>query len=158
MPLRIQKQFIATVAAAAIAVTGISAAPARAGDDDVGRALATILGLAIVGAVIADSRNDKASAPVYHGNNYRVYPGHPKPRPLPPRVGRKLLPQDCLYSFKTRGGRTAKVFGQRCLNRSYHHANSLPRACARQIDTRQGRRYGYGAKCLSNHGYKLARR
>ncbi|MEL7133031.1 MAG: hypothetical protein AAGK77_11525, partial [Pseudomonadota bacterium] len=59
MTLRIHRNFIGTIAAVAIAITGFSAAPARAGDDEVAAALAALLGLAIVGAVIHDKKKDK---------------------------------------------------------------------------------------------------
>ena len=53
------RKFIATVAAASILITGFAAVPAQANQQDVGRALAAVLGLAIVGAVIHDSQKDK---------------------------------------------------------------------------------------------------
>lgn len=140
-----QKRFIALVAAAAIAVTGFGAAPARA--DDQAAAIAALLGLAVIGAVIADKRKDKKKAVT-----------HPAPisRPLPPRVNRKLLPQHCLRSLATDRGQR-RIFGQRCLNRNYKFADSLPRQCHRQVWTDRGWRAGFGARCLRKHGYQLAR-
>ena len=64
MILRIQKRFIATIAAAAIAITGFTTAPARAGDDEAAAAIAALLGLAVIGAVIADKRKDKKEYPL----------------------------------------------------------------------------------------------
>ena len=55
------RKFIATVVATSILFTGFAAAPARANQEDVGRALATLIGIAIVGAVIHDSNKDKKS-------------------------------------------------------------------------------------------------
>ncbi|WP_415919208.1 hypothetical protein [Tateyamaria sp. SN6-1] len=150
MILRIQKQFIAAIAAAAIAITGFSAAPARAGDDEAAAAIAAILGLAVIGAVIADKRKDKK-----HRESVIVHPRPPKP--VPPRVGRKLLPQHCLRSFRTDRGHR-QIFGQRCLHRSYDHVHSLPRKCHREFYTDRGWRQGYAARCLDRHGYQLARR
>ena len=43
-------RFIGLIAAASIAITAIGAAPARADEDDVARALAVILGLAVIGS------------------------------------------------------------------------------------------------------------
>ena len=157
MLLRLQKRFIATIAAAAIAVTGISAAPARAGDDDAAAAIAALLGLAVIGAVIADKRKDKKE-------RVHVTKKHPQhvqrplhPRPLPPRVSRKLLPQQCLRSFQTYNG-PARIFGQRCLHRNYGFVHTLPRHCHREVYTDRGWRQGYGARCLRREGYQLARR
>lgn len=159
MTLRPHKQFIAAIAAIAIAVTGLSAAPARAGDNDVGAAVAAILGLAIVGAVIADRRkDDKARTPVKPNYNTQHIQRRPIQKPLPPRVSRKLLPQQCLRSVRTANGRNAHVFAAGCLNRSYDHVRSLPRACVRTFQGRNGQRRGFGARCLNRHGYQLARR
>ncbi|MEO0402761.1 MAG: hypothetical protein AAF214_10335 [Pseudomonadota bacterium] len=159
MTLRMHRQFITTIAAASIAITGFSAAPARAGDQDVGAALAAILGLAIVGAVIKDKHdNRKARQQVHTPQHVAPVTRHkPQVKPLPNRVNRKLLPQNCLYTLSTHRG-PARVFGQRCLNQNYRHVNSLPRACHRQLNTQRGLRQGYSAHCLNQHGYQLARR
>ena len=148
MTRQTHRPFIAAIAAVAIAITGFSAAPARAGDDEVGAALAALLGLAIVGAVIHDKNKDKKRRQVVHA------PAPPKP--IPPRVNRKLLPQHCLRSFHTHQGK-ARIFGQRCLNQHYKFARSLPQACHRQVWTDRGWRAGFGARCLNRHGYQLAR-
>lgn len=162
MPLRIQKTFIATVAAVAIAITGLTAAPARAGDNERAAALAAILGLALVGAVLADRKSDKkkkakAKKKVERYESDRIYRTGPRPRPLPPRVSRKLLPQDCLRSVRAERGQ-ARIFDQRCLNRRYNYVRSLPNKCHREVYTDRGWRQGYGVRCLHRHGYQLARR
>ncbi|MEO0669424.1 MAG: hypothetical protein AAFZ99_16050 [Pseudomonadota bacterium] len=148
MIMRIQTRFISAIAALAIVVTGFSAAPARAGDDEAAAAIAALLGLAVIGAVIADKRKDKKERVVVHPK---------RPKPLPPRVSRKLLPQHCLRSFHTDRGQR-RIFGQRCLHRNYGFVNSLPRQCHREFYTDRGWRQGYGARCLNRHGYQLARR
>ena len=58
MLLRLQKKFVALIAVSAIAVTGFTAAPARASED----AVKTLLGLAVVGSVVANKRKDKRAA------------------------------------------------------------------------------------------------
>ncbi|MEL6380822.1 MAG: hypothetical protein AAFQ29_13780, partial [Pseudomonadota bacterium] len=146
MIMRIQTRFISAIAALAIVVTGFSAAPARAGDDDAAAAIAALLGLAVIGAVIADKRKDKKERVVVHPK---------RPKPLPRRVSRKLLPQHCLRSFHTDRGQR-RIFGQRCLHRNYAFVNSLPRQCHREFYTDRGWRQGYGARCLNRHGYQLA--
>lgn len=169
MPLRIHRQFIAVIAAAAIAITGLSAAPARAGDDDVAAALAVILGLAVVGTAIKKRNDDKKARAQVH--TYKPHPkpraqprhvqphhGHIQPRPLPRQVNRKLLPQRCLFNLRTDNGRTIQAFGQRCLNRHYGFTQSLPQHCGRRVWTRNGAGYAYGARCLDKQGYQLARR
>jgi hypothetical protein len=49
------------------------------------------------------------------------------------------------------------MFGRRCLENNFRHANRLPQQCAQQIRTHRGTRYGYDARCLRGAGYSLAR-
>ncbi len=153
------RHFIATIAALAIAITGFSAAPARAGDDDVAKALAVILGLAVVGAAI-NNRNDdkKARQHVYVPPRAKPNRGHVAPHHQPRHVDRKLLPQQCLFNLRTDGGHSIQGFGHRCLSRNYQYTNSLPRECTRRVQTRHGYGYAYGARCMTQRGYQLARR
>jgi hypothetical protein len=168
------RKFIATVAAASIALTAMGSAPAVAGDDQTARTIAAILGLAAIGAIVHENRKDRNErdqillerghndyrkpAPVYKQPRADNPPRYsvPKPRPLPQRVDRRLLPQECLQSFETRRGKV-RMFGARCLNRSYDFANRLPRECEYVFDTRRGDRRGYEARCLRDRGYRLAR-
>ena len=156
------RKFIATVAAASILITGFAAAPAHANQEDVGRALAALLGVAIVGAVIHENKkNRKQRAHVQPAPRHNVHKPvqkqrHVKPRPLPRRVSEHLLPGRCLRSFETRRG-TARIFGERCLERHYSFTHRLPQHCERRIRTDRGPRFGFGARCLRKQGYKLAR-
>ncbi len=71
------RKFMATIAAVSIAITGFSTAPAQADPDDVGRALAAVLGIAIVGAVIHDKKKDKKHVRhVQPAPRYKVKPHH----------------------------------------------------------------------------------
>jgi len=153
-------RFVMAVTAVALAVTTFTAAPAQAQEDyRAGQAIATILGLAVVGALINDHRKDKKRderyrAPVRnqaHGNANRF-----QPKALPQLVDRKLLPQQCLRSFQTRNGPT-RMFAQRCLERTYRAVNRLPQNCAIRVRTDRGPQFGYEARCLRRNGYRLAR-
>lgn len=154
------RKFIATIVAAALAVTVIGNAPARANDNVLG-ALAAIAGIAIVGKVIHDHNKRKDhhtpvtrqtyKTPVQSHKN-RVY--DIKPRPLPKRANRKLLPGNCLRSADTRQGRV-RYFGQRCLQHSNHSVSRLPHNCKVRV---RGQGHGYEARCLRRNGYELARR
>lgn len=151
------RQFITLIVSAALALTALTA-PARADSDDAAKALAAILGLAIVGGIIHENRKDKSHpAPVTRKSpRDTVYPLQPKP--LPKRVHtRKLLPQACFRTFHTVHGRQIRGFGQRCLNRNYQFAHRLPRFCATDVQTRRGWGTAYRARCLRDQGYKLAR-
>lgn len=166
------RRFIATISAAAIAITAIGATPVFADDRDTARAIAAILGLAVVGKIIHDKnkRNDEVR---HHKPREKVHqpprrkthnpPRYNKrhdgplhPRPLPRRVDRKLLPGECLRSYSTRHGK-ARMFGRKCLKNNYRFASNLPRHCLYVFETRRGDRRGYDARCLRNEGYRLAR-
>lgn len=163
------RKFIAAIVGAALTITAIGSAPARA-DEDLARALAAIVGIAIVGKVISDNRSDdKKKSTVTRNRNTTHHSTRPyynrsdnwirrvEPRPLPRRVERRLLPGDCLRSFNTRDGRY-RIFGKRCLQRNYQHVRSLPRSCEVSFRTGNQKRHGYGARCLHRKGYQLARR
>ena len=161
-------KFIATVAAISILVTGLAAAPARAGQDDFARAMAAFIGLAIVGVAISEDQKSKAArVPQAH-----VQPKQPKkvkkikkvvpqakivkPRPVPKRVSKMVLPNRCVRTFNTANGNKRMVM-QNCLERHYGHTNRLPQRCERVIRTNKGARSGFAAKCLKRQGYTMAR-
>lgn len=157
------RKFIATISAAAIAITATGATPAFADDRDAARAIAAILGLAVVGKIIHDKNKRKDHA--HHHQSPprkkahqppRYNQGDLHPRPLPRRVDRKLLPGKCLRSYRTTHGKT-RMFGRKCLRNNYNHVRSLPRHCLYVFDTPRGDRRGYEARCLRREGYRLAR-
>lgn len=78
-------------------------------------------------------------------------------RPLPERVDRKLLPQQCFRSFDGTEGKVM-MFGEPCLEENYAHVERLPAYCHKRVSTQAGARYGYDARCLRDSGYSLARR
>lgn len=176
MRLNIPSRLVGTCTALAIALTTISAAPAYAGsdrDERNARALATILGIAIVGKIIHDNNKDrdekvirKSSKPTHKQTYQRVERQgqrtygksnrHVQPKPLPRRVDRKLLPQNCFRSFETRRGQV-HMFGRRCLERNFRYVNRLPQNCAQRVRTDRGVRAGFDARCLRRNGYRLAR-
>lgn len=164
MPAKLHRKFIATVVSVAISITAFSAGSARAGDRDVARFLAGVAGLVVLGAIINDQRK-KDTAPDYTARrDYQPLPhAHQtprhalKPKPLPPRVARKVLPNYCLNDYDTRRG-TVRLLGQHCLRKNYNHVNRLPRECYSEVRTRRGVRGGYGPQCLRTYGYTFARK
>ncbi|NUH65325.1 hypothetical protein HTT03_08490 [Sulfitobacter sp. S0837] len=78
-------------------------------------------------------------------------------RPLPERVDRKLLPQQCFRSYDGEDGKVM-MFGEPCLEKNYAQVDKLPQYCAKRVKTAEGARYGYDARCLRDTGYSLARR
>lgn len=160
------RRFIATVTAASIAITAIGAVPAFAGDRDTARALAAILGIAVVGKILHDkNKKDRAERhrpvrkekPRHVNKPPRYEKKQVHPRPLPRRVNRKLLPGQCLRSFNGYNGRV-RMFGRKCLRNNYRFVKSLPRHCLYIFDTPRGDRRGYDARCLRRDGYRLAHR
>lgn len=158
------KKFITTVATLSILITGFAAAPARAGDQNSNRALAALLGIAVVGAILHEKKKDKKRSRVQtvHSANKKTFDArtqtnHIKPRPLPKRLNTHLLPGQCLRSFNTTRG-PMRIFGQNCLERNYNFVHTLPKHCERRVRTDRGMRFGFAARCLNRQGYELARR
>ena len=117
----IHRKFIALVLGLSIAVTGFSAAPARA-DEDVAKVLAGLAALAILGVAI-DNGNVRKKTKRRETTNSRqpivITPDTPRhPRPLPDRFARYDLPSECVRTFDGFGKR--KFLGQRCLRKNYH--------------------------------------
>lgn len=160
------RSFIAVIVAAALAVTGLTGTPARAGNDDVAKWIAGAVALGLLGAAISeenkrDRRRDQAvtrhqpkafghagQAPRFYGHtgNTRSH--------VVKRADRRLLPRSCRVRLRTARG-DIPGFGRRCLLRSYAHFNALPHACARRADGHRGRVI-YAAPCLRRHGFGVA--
>ncbi|KEJ90452.1 hypothetical protein Z948_1408 [Sulfitobacter donghicola DSW-25 = KCTC 12864 = JCM 14565] len=171
MRFQLPTRIAGTFTAAVMAITAATATPAVADDHRTARTVATIFGLAVVGALIHENNKDKHErrqthqqqvrskpAPRVHRHGTKTQPRQrAAPRPLPQRVNRKNLPQQCLRSFNTRNGKV-RMFGRRCLEQNYKFVNRLPQNCAQRVRTHDGRRSGFGARCLRQNGYTLARR
>lgn len=161
------RKFIALILSLSLAITGISAAPARA-DEDVAKVLAGVALLGILGAAINDARHqDRYTAPVTtppHGHGYPQHGAHPhhgRPhhgsRPLPFRVARYDLPAQCVRYFP-RYSRSHTLVGENCLRRQYRYESALPQACRVTFWNGHKHRSGYKPTCLQNRGYRLVRR
>ncbi|MEI4195802.1 hypothetical protein [Roseovarius sp. E0-M6] len=172
---QIHTRFITIISALAIALTGLTAAPARADDKDTAKWIAGIAALAIIGAGIADANkkkrhrrqqaheyrnhNDGRGTAYGHSDEYSWRKHNKHARPVPRAVQRKLLPGRCIVRGQTRRG-AVRGFGRHCLNRHYGHANSLPQQCAVRARNRNGHysRVIYRQRCLGQFGYQVARR
>ena len=86
----------------------------------------------------------------------RPLPSQVTPRPLPRQVDTKMLPAECFRSYNGRL-ENQHVFRSDCLERSYEFANRMPAGCLVSVNTEQGRRDAYEARCLRDAGYSLAR-
>lgn len=136
--------------AATLVLSSFTATPAHADEKDVAKALAAIIGIAVVGKIIKDAKDDKKKVT-------RRRPLPPlEPRPMPDLVDDKLLPPHCLRTFDTYDG-AKHMFGRRCLEKHYFFAQYLPDRCLRYLDTFNGFREAYAPRCLRRKGYSLAR-
>lgn len=172
MPRPFHRKFIAGIAVAALVLTAFGASQASARDRDAERALAALLGLAVIGAIIADRRDDDRKSQVVTRNRphqgfhrherYDRDDRHPgiTPRPLPHRAQRYLLPAECLREVRTGHGRSMRVFGGRCLLHNYRYSGSLPRECAQRMHGWRGEGHAtvWNAQCLHRNGYSISRR
>ncbi|MGR3761440.1 hypothetical protein ACUXV3_15100 [Roseobacteraceae bacterium NS-SX3] len=152
------RKFIALILAAAIAVTGFSAAPARA-DNDVAKVLAGLALLGIVATAIKNRKDDgHAVSRSYQPHQpYNYTPPRQPVKPLPPAVARYDLPASCLKVFP-RYSRSHGLLGKGCLKKRYGHEHTLPQEC--RVTFWNGRRHhtGYKPGCLRHRGYRLVQR
>ena len=156
------RKFIALIVAASIAITGFSAAPARA-DEDVAKFIAGMALLGILGAAINDARKDdrhvtRTYTPPHnhrHGPKYHTHNrhgGHVKP--LPPSVRRYDLPAHCVRYFP-RYSHNYPLAGKGCLDRNYGQTHKLPTACKVTFWNGKHHRTGFKPGCLKRHGYRM---
>ncbi|MFD3190366.1 hypothetical protein ACFMPD_08845 [Sedimentitalea sp. HM32M-2] len=160
------RKFIALIVGTAIAITGVTAVPARADQADVARVLAGLAAFAILGAAIRSSRDDNQQTVSrhppydyenqdYQNQDYQARnPQHRRARPLPQSVVRYDLPARCLRNHGSRGG-PRRMLGMRCLQQNYRFAKALPQACRVRFETRNMVRVGYAPGCLKKRGYRI---
>lgn len=143
------KKFLAMMLSTSLALTSITTTPARA-DDDVGKVLAGLAALLVIGAAANKSKNRKENQQVTR----RV---HKDSWSTAPRVKRqsqrraKSAPQRCLRNQWTHRG-TRQVYGAQCMQR---HADArLPQNCLRQAEVNQGPNRFYTKRCLRKNGWR----
>lgn len=164
------KTFTATLLAAAIAVSGVAATPARAGSDTEKAAL-FILGAAALVAIANDAKRKSKKAhqvnqapppPTVtygyptsqqgHGN----HSDHHKNHAHAGKKGRPVeLPVSCLRPVNgPSGGQRDRryVMSEHCLAKSGFWL-ALPQSCAVPVPSRHGPQRGYSANCLIGKGY-----
>jgi len=141
---------LAATLAAALALTPITATPARAGDqNDVG-AIAAFSLLALITAGLVATSVARRDEPRHAGRPYSPNPG--------PRVDpRKALPAQCEFTVR-RGHDRGTYYGSRCLKRAFSYWANLPARCEERIDVLGGPdKRVYDAQCLTSYGYTKAR-
>lgn len=134
------KSLLASLLAALLAVTSVTATPARAADTgEIARFLVGAGALFIIGNAISNSNRHSHAT---RNTHKRVI--------VAPR--RKVVPSTCLRFNRSDHG-PRRYFGRNCLSRYMSSAHRLPSACVRTVYTREGRYSVFGARCLRNHGW-----
>lgn len=123
--------------AAALAVTGLPAAPARA-DGNADTIVAVSFFALVAAAVIAGSQKNNLPGPVL-----------PQPDP------RKTLPDSCRFEVM-HGAEKDTFYGSQCLVARFDHWPYLPDRCETALDFPHRRLdlRAYDAACLDRYGYR----
>ncbi len=128
--------------AAALALSSLAPAPARAADaEDV---LKLVLGIGAIYAIgKAIEKNEARAAPVYRQENRYDAPRH------------KVVPAECLRTYETRNG-PVRGYSKKCLEQELRRPGRLPEACEMTVRTEYGRREFYAPRCLRREGWQVA--
>jgi len=137
------KTFTATILALSIAFSSLPAAPAQAGkkNGDLGRLFVGAIALAIIGKAIQDNNRKNRQPAIVSQGRYPQYRQRQFGRYLPEQCFFRIrtqrstrgvygqvclrefirradrLPQACLETIRVRYGRSAEVYGAKCLSR-----------------------------------------
>lgn len=153
------RKFIASILAVSIAVTGLTAAPAKAGNDDLVRFLAGATALVIIGKAL-DGKDDHRPARSSHVHDDRkvYFDRRHDPRSTRDweRSRRFTLPAQCRRAFWTPDG-NQRYLNRGCLRRNYDYTHRLPNSCKITFFEKNQRRNGYSISCLKDAGYRISR-
>ena len=128
----LRRSMTSTLAAAAVAFTGMTAAPTAArADDDL---IKFLLGATALAIVVQGVKSGRAQGHV-------------------PQVASNVLPAHCAESLHIRD-RNVPVYNAQCLNNS--HVRNLPAQCHEVVRTNHGNRGVYRTRCLTRAGFKVA--
>lgn len=144
----LHRTFIATILAASLAVTSFTAAPARA-DNDAAKIIAGVAALALIGAAVADARqNDRPKAIYPNAQGY----GHVKPhrKGYQPYVAQNRYTHSGVIPLRNAHQPQRQGYGGYGKRHGADNRVVLPQACL----IRDGRdRAVYSARCLQRMGY-----
>lgn len=143
MPLA--RIFTSTVAAAALALSGLAAAatPARA-DDDLVKFLAGATALVIIGTALSNSSDRR----VYRSDR-RNPRGDYRGRPI-------VLPRHCAIEIDARNRARQVYYQEHCLNQAGIQIWRLPRHCEATLRAHRRRETIYPAECLRREGFHVS--
>jgi hypothetical protein len=134
------RRLITVLAAAAIGLTGLNAAPTAARADNDKTALVLLLGLGAAGLLLheADRKKRKREQQAQ--------------TPQPDPVQYRAIPGECVYDITTSVG-TKAVVSKNCLTE--FGVSRLPAECAFDVQSSSGVRTVYGPRCLQDFGYQI---
>jgi hypothetical protein len=151
-------KFAAGLVALSIAISGASALPARAGDEDVAKIIGGLATLFIVGKAIENSKSKSKAKAERDAQVSRS--GHTFPSRGVGRFGRTNafeVPNSCVMSVQGKHHRIQTVAVESCVMRERRSAVPLPRACETKVRTKHARFDAYDVGCLNNFGYRVTR-
>jgi hypothetical protein len=128
----LRRSMTSTLAAAAVAVTGLTAAPAQANDD----VIKFLLGATALAIVVHGVKSGNAQVHV------------------PPVSTPRTLPAECRETLQVRN-RNVSVYNAQCLHNA--HVRNLPAQCHEVVRTNHGNRGIYRERCLQDAGWRVAR-
>ncbi|SES28034.1 hypothetical protein SAMN04490244_10932 [Tranquillimonas rosea] len=158
------RRMIPLILGAALALTPAASLPARAAPNDLGRIIAGVAALAIVGKLIHDNRAEAKEAEPEDDRHDR-WTDRDRGDDLRHRDGagrggkggrgaRRSLPAACLRDVPGRAGRWA---GAACLERAGVPTARLPQRCAARIHAHGRERPVFAPRCLARAGYRFDR-
>jgi len=153
------KSLVAGVTALSLTLASATTAHANGLDrDDVGKLLLGLLAVGVVGAAIENNQRREERQSQSRSSGSWADLNQPRPRHDNRRDDRRMtLPSDCLRTVETRFG-NLRLFGERCLQRNYRFAASLPERCEVRVFSDNGPLNGYDPLCLREQGYRTNRR
>ena len=155
------RKAILSAIAGAVALTSVAATPARAGNEELARALIGIGALAIIGTAIANeakanNNNNHDNGGHNGGWNNGGHQGgwQPKPQPRP----KKTVPEFCEVRTWVNGYR-AIGYAAACSRNHASHPQALPERCRQRTDVPRGQRgvkFIYRKVCMNKRGWITA--
>ncbi|GAA3857357.1 hypothetical protein [Celeribacter arenosi] len=147
-----------TAGLVALSVTmGAAAAPARASDADVARAVGGLLTLFVIGKAL-ENNSSKSAGKVKVATTTNRKPSWEHNRGNSKNSkNRRTIPEECVIDVRGYGSAN-DVAVKRCLTRSGVNTDRLPRQCAATLNTRRGPMSVYRTRCLADFGYRVADR
>ncbi|MGR3455467.1 hypothetical protein [Pseudooceanicola sp.] len=165
------RKFIATILAAALAVTAISAPAQARNNDDLVKFLAGATALVIIGKAIHDSKerkernethyrpqprhDDRHSPRQGHGDRWDRHDRDRHDRDRWDRHDRRIsMPAECRVNVRTPRG-TIAGYGYRCVQQNPRLARAIPGECVTATRAHQGPRFIYSSHCLARAGIRV---